>query len=335
MNKREEFLKNIKAGKITLIISILFIIMSIISGIIVYYRMNQAMNNVKPLADIEENNQYASVDVQLMSNFFATNDYAGIEHKTYFVWDENYIYIVDLNDKNREALNTIFDYSYRGDKEEEQPDPVTIKGMTKAIPSDLKKIAIDAYNELYGEKKLNTTNFKDYFGVVYLDTFESPMTNITTEFIVCLPTLIIGFIILFVYFRKNSTTKKCIQKMENKWDDLLNEMDASDTFHYKKAKIYITRNYLVNYANGLEVYNYQDMVWIYPFEYRYNGSLSQKSIFVVTKDSKAHKLATVSASKKNLILFDELYDTFLNRVPNVLSGYTKENREKAKEMYQK
>ena len=77
------------------------------------------------------------------------------------------------------------------------------------------------------------------------------------------------------------------------------------------------------------------IVWIYPHEYRYNGSLSQKSIFVVTKNSKAHKLATVSASKKNLVMFDELYNTFLNRMPNVLSGYTKENKEKAKELYQK
>ena len=39
--------------------------------------------------------------------------------------------------------------------------------------------------------------------------------------------------------------------------------------------------------------------------------------------------------KKNLVMFDELYNTFLNRMPNVLSGYTKENKEKAKELYQK
>lgn len=92
---------------------------------------------------------------------------------------------------------------------------------------------------------------------------------------------------------------------------------------------------MVSFMSGLEVYDYNDIVWVYPHEYRYNGSLSQKSLMIVTKNGKAHKLATVSASKKNLTLFDEMYDTFLNRVPNALSGYTKENKEKAKEMYVK
>ncbi len=335
MEKREEFLKNIKNKKITLIIGIILILISLASAGLVYYNKTKEMQDVAALVDVKEEEVYASVDVKLMTDYFATNDYAGIEHKTYFVWDDKYLYIVDLNDKTREELNAIYEYSYREGEEEQEPSPVTIKGLTKTIPSDLKKIAISAYNELYGETIINTTNFSDYLGVVYLDTYESPMTDLTTELIICLPSLIIGIIVLCVYFRRNSTTKKCIQKLEGKWEDVLNEMDASDTFYFKKAKVYITRNYIVSYMNGLEVYNHQDIVWVYPHEYRYNGSLSQKSIHIVTKDSKTHKLATVSASKKNLILFDEMYDTLINRLPNALSGYTKENKEKAKELYQK
>lgn len=335
MGNKEEFLKNIKSNKITLIIGILFLLSSIASGIMVYYNKDKEMKDVKALVDVKKEDVYASVDVQVMTDYFATNDYAGIEHKTYFVWDNEYLYIVDLNDKTREALNSIYDYSYAEEKQEEKPSPITIKGMTKTIPSDLKKIAIDAYNKLYDEKILTTTNFSDYLGVVYLDTFESPMTDLTTELIVCLPSLIIGAIILFVYFRKDIVTKKCIEKLEGKWEEVLQEMDASDNFYFKKAKAYITRNYVVSYAGGLEVYPHNDIVWIYPHEYRYNGNLSQKSIMMVTKNGKAHKLATVSASKKNLNTFDEMYDTLMNRMPNVLSGYTKENKEKAKELYQK
>ena len=334
MEKREEFLKNIQSGKVTLIVGIAFLVMSLLIGVVSIFEKNKEMQNPTPLGDVEKENVYASVDVSVMTDYFATNDYAGIEHKTYFVWDDQYIYIVDLNDKNREALNGIYDYSY-AEEETERPEAVTIKGMTKTIPSDLKKLAIDTYNELYDKKVLTTSNFSDYLGVVYLDTFESPMSDLSMDLIVCLPSLIIGAIVLFVYFHKNSVTKKCIARLENKWDTVLNEMEASDTFYYKKAKLYLTRSYLISYMNGLEVYDYNDIVWIYPHEYRYNGSLSQKSIFVVTKDSKAHKLATVSASKKNLIMFDEMYDTFTNRVPNVLSGYTKENKEKAKERYVK
>ena len=99
--------------------------------------------------------------------------------------------------------------------------------------------------------------------------------------------------------------------------------------------MYITKNYLISYAAGLELYDYKDIVWIYPHEYRYNGSLSQKSMMIVLKDSKTKKLATVSASKKNLNMFDEMYESLLNKMPDVLSGYTKENKEKAKQLYQK
>lgn len=334
MGNKEEFLKNIKKGNITLIIGIVFLVMSLISGIMVFYNKKKEMNELTPLREVKEENVYASVDVSVMTDYFATNDYAGIEHKTYFIWDDEYLYIVDLNDKTREELNAIYDYSY-AEEEKEAPSPVTIKGMTKTIPSDLKKIAISAYNELYDEKFLNTSNFSNYLGVVYLDTFESPMNDLSLDLIVCLPTLIIGAIVLIVYFRTNYVTKKCIARLENKWDILLQEMEASDTFYYKKAKLYLTRNYLVTYMGGLEVYDYNDIVWVYPHEYRYNGSLSQKSLMIVTKNGKAHKLATVSASKKNLTLFDEMYDTFLNKVPNALSGYTKENKEKAKELYVK
>lgn len=335
MGKKEEFLKNIKSNKITLIVGILFLLSSLVSGIVVYSNKGKEMKDVKALAEVKKEEVYASVDVQVMTDYFATNDYAGIEHKTYFVWDKEYLYIVDLNDKTRESLNPIYDYSYAKEKQEEKPSPVTIKGMTKTIPSDLKKIAIDAYNTLYDEKILNTSNFSDYLGVVYLDTYESPMTDLTTELIVCLPFLIIGAIVIFVYFRKNMVTKKCIEKLEGKWEEVLQEMDATDNFYFKKARVYITRNYVVSYAGGLEVYPYSDIVWIYPHEYRYNGALSQKSIMMVTKNGKAHKLATVSASKKNLNTFDEMYDTLMNRMPNALSGYTKENKEKAKELYQK
>ncbi len=334
MGNKEEFLKNIKKSKIFLIVGIFFLLTSLATGVFVYYNKTKEMKNVQKLNEVKKAEEYAYVNVEIMSDCFATNDYAGILHQTYFVLDEKYIYIVDLNDKSREALNKIYDYSYAED-EKEKPEPVQIKGMTKTIPSDLKKLAIDAYNKMYGEKILTTSNFSDYLGVVYLDTFESPMTSITTELITCLPSLIIGVVLLIIYFKNNITTKKCIARLENKWDTVLNEMDSSDTFYFKKAKMYITKNYLISYVNGLEVYDFNDIVWIYPHEYRYNGSLSQKSIHMVTKNSKTHKLATVSASKKNLVVFDEMYDTLINRMPNVLSGYTKENKEKEKELYQK
>lgn len=334
MGNREEFEKNIKSGKGLLIAAILMLIAALSGVLTVYLSKKKIMDSPVALADAKIGD-YASVDVKIMDTYFATNDYTGVEHKTYFVSDGQYIYIVDINDKNREALNAIYDYSFSEDENKEEPETVTLHGMAKSIPSDLKKIAIDAYNEIMGEKVLNATNFKDYLGTVYLDTYETPLNTMWSEASVGIIFVVIGGFLLFAFYRVRSTTKKSINRFGDKWDTVLQEIDSSDCFYYKKAKLYLTKSYLISYQSGLEVFDYKDIVWIYPHEYRYNGSVSQKSIFIVMKNGKARKLATVSASKKNLVLFDEMYNTFLNRMPDVLSGYTKENKEKAKELYQK
>ena len=186
-----------------------------------------------------------------------------------------------------------------------------------------------------GEKVLNLTNFKDYLGTVYMDTFETPNNDIMATLSVSVIFLVIGGILIIAFVCVKMRTKKNMKKVEENWEKILNELDSSDCFHYKKANLYITKNYLISYAAGLELYDYKDIVWIYPHEYRYNGSLSQKSMMIVLKDSKTKKLATVSDSKKNLNLFDEMYESLLNKMPDVLSGYTKENKEKAKQLYQK
>lgn len=336
MEKKDEFLKNIKKGKKNLIIGLILIVCSIVGAVAVYFIHKEDESNIKELSSVKTSGVYAKVDVNLMTNYFATNDYSGIEHKTYFVWDDKYIYVADLSPKVRKSLDAIYNYSYKEEKtDEDKVVPVTIKGYTKTIPSDLKKIAIDAYNTLFKEEFLNTKNFSDYLGVVYLDTYESAITNILSDLLLSIPWLIIGLIFIAIYIKNKIVTKKSIKKLEDKWEKLLKEMDNSDTFYFKKGKMYLTRNFLVDFKNGLVVYDYKDIVWIYPHEYRYNGNLSQKSIFVITKDSKAHKIATVSASKKNLSLIDEAYDTLMNRIPNVLCGFTKENKEKAKELYEK
>ena len=124
-------------------------------------------------------------------------------------------------------------------------------------------------------------------------------------------------------------------KYADRWDKIIEEINASDSIYYKNARLYLTRNYLISYQNGLEIFDYNDIIWVYPHEYRYNGVVTQKSIFVVSRNSKAHKLATLSTSKKNRVLFDELYNTLINKMPDILKGYTKENIKAAKELYQK
>lgn len=330
MEKRSEFEKSLKTGKWLLIVIAFLLCSALVTCGSSFFLEKEK----EPISLVDAKvGDYSYVDVKIMSDYFATNDYTGKEHKTYFVWDEKYIYIVDLNDESREKLNEIYDYSYNSKEEENIPDSVRIIGTAKTIPSDMREITINQYNKMFGSEKLTSANFQDYLGTVYLDTYEKPMDEPLISCMAAIPQLFVALILFIIFYSTRRRTKKNITRLGDEWDSVLQEVDSSDCIHYKKAKIYLTRSYLISYQNGLEVFNYENIVWVYPHEYRYNGRVNQKSMFIVLKNSKARKLATVNASKKNLIMFDEMYESFLNRVPNVLSGYTKENKEKAKELY--
>ncbi len=335
MGKREEFERIIKKKGLGLLIAGLFIILSaLVTDAVYYFSHKDYTKDAKPMIEAKTG-EFAYIEVGLMSPYFAKNDYTGTEHFTYFVWDEEYAYIADIKEKDKESLKEIYDYVVNFDEDKAEPATVRIYGKVKTIPSDLKKIAVDGYNEFLGEKTLTLTNFKDYLGTTYLDTYETPISEVINTLSISVIFIAIGGFLVLAYFCVKNRTKRNIKKVEEKWDKILQEIDAEDSIYYKKANLYITKNYLLSYQSGLEIYDYKDIVWIYPHEYRYNGSLSQKSMMIVLNNSKAKKLATVSASKKNLNMFDEMYESLLNRMPDVLSGYTKENKEKAKELYKK
>ena len=214
MEKSIEFEKKIKKGKGYLIAAVVFLVLALAFDVLMYFSYKDDMKNIVKLADVTEEGKYASVDAQIMTDYFATNDYSGVEHKTYIIFDDRYMYIVDLDEKNRERLEEIYDYSYNSSEDTPVPSSVELKGMTKEIPSDLKEITIDSYNEMIGEEFLNSSNFSTYFGTVYLDTYESPMTDYPFTLVISLPFIIIGLVFLFTYFTMTKNTKKVWLNMQ-------------------------------------------------------------------------------------------------------------------------
>ena len=100
--------------------------------------------------------------------------------------------------------------------------------------------------------------------------------------------------------------------------------------------VYLTDRYLLSYAGGVKLIELNDIAWVYPFITKQNGITTSKSIYVVTNNGKSNVVAVVNTwGKKNKAFFEELYQDIINKVPNVLAGYSKENMEKAKEMYKK
>ncbi len=337
MNTKNDLMKHINSHKTLLVFGIILMLIGGLFIGLIYYGTKEDLKNpiaMNKTANYDEGT-YAYIDVKLMTDYFATySEDDVVKSKYYFVWDDNYSYIACLNEDTFKQLKSIFDYSYR-EGEMEEPKSVRIYGNTTGIADDLKKLAIENYNKIYNEEFLNDENAFSYLGMYYLNTAETPQTDAIYSYILFGIPVVLGIVFIIIYILNSKRTKKTLEVYGPELEKIKMDIYAPETLYNKPGRVYLTNEYILSYAKGLEIFKYEDIVWIYPYELKQNGFTTQKSIHVVTKDAKAHVIANMSMSKKKMLVFDELYNTLLLKVPNALHGYSKENSLKAKEMYKK
>ena len=274
-----------------------------------------------------QTDEYAYIDVSAEPYGFAY--FEGEEdYYFYYVFDEDYMYIVRMRDNTYESLLT----------DDIAENPIRISGMTKTIPEDIKEIAIEVYNEdLEEEYQITASDFTNYFNNVYLDAEALPLTDTDVFIILGVVAIVVGAVfllcgaIMIVRYKKN--IKKLTEEDVHKIDEELNEKDA---FFYKNAHVSLTKNYIVNFGNTFDVISYKDIVWIYPYEIRQRGVKTSQSIQIMTKDGKMHGVASLSThTKKVREVFEEIYETIVKKSTNALVGYSKENKKLAKEKVNK
>ncbi|MBE6140025.1 MAG: hypothetical protein E7172_00565 [Firmicutes bacterium] len=329
MKKSEEFLKKVKTKKGFLIGGIILIIFALFLGSIYITDYLDVKNNPENIKDdvVVSADHYVELEVHLMTDYFAVTDDRQ-EKKSYIVLDENMnMYIAVLNEENVEKLQDILAYSY--DEIENAPKPIKIYGMTKDIPEDLKKLAIDYYNDGLEENLLTDANFENIMGYVYIDTFASPSSSLISGLIASTIVLIVGIIVILIYLKRNKTTNKTLEQYKDQMDKIYQEIDNENTIYNKHLKLYITNNYLITYYQGLEIILLNDIYWLYPHEY-HNRGLVSKSIYITTNDGKMRQTGQININKKTKEIFDEIYVNLVKKLPNALLGYSKENVEKVK-----
>ncbi len=205
MKSEKNFIKTIQKENPFFIKGLFLIVISIFISIIMIICSNESPIDLK---EIKKSEDYAKIDVQVMTDFFATTDYSKSIHKTYFVWDKENVYIVDLDDENKKKLDEIYRYSY-STNDIEAPKSVTIKGIAKKIPSDLKELATQSINKILGEELVNQNNFFDTFGDFYLDTYENKNAHLQSLFLISLTLFLIGLsFLMFPIIKKLKKNKK-------------------------------------------------------------------------------------------------------------------------------
>lgn len=320
----------LKKSKSNLIIWLFVVILSVVIFSLGFLTEDQAKKKAVSLhdiiveGDISENKMVYVNSSEIPYAFaYYPDDSSG---KFYFLWDENYMYVSFLSESEFNKLN----------HEDIKNNPSMVYGVTKNIPDDIKKLALDAYNEAVEEEyQINESEFADYFGVIYLDATET-----TVSTVVCIALGIIGLIIgvvglLITGIVRLRLTSKIKKINSDEWEMINRELEEEESFYYKNAKLALTRNYIVDFSKGLKVIRYEDVLWIYKFEYRQNGIKTQDSIVLITKDKKKHMIASLGGyTKKSKEVSKEIIETIYKKNDSMLVGYTKENRQKMKEKFQ-
>lgn len=326
--KSNQIKEIVKKSKTNLLI---WFIVTLCGAVILALSVN--MNSIRKSSDFHEllatgektENKLVHIEVSEKPYVFAyyPGDNTG---KFYFLLDEQYMYIAFLNQTEFNRLNK--------DDINEHHEMVT--GMTKSIPSDIKKLALEAYNEnVEKENRLTSADIDDYFGVLYLD-----QTEVDPAQVACLLIGMIGGMVgfggfisqLIIFLRLKSRIKKI---NDEDWEAINQELDDDSAFYYKNAKLSLTKNYIVDFSRGLQVFKYSDVLWMYKYEYRYNGINTNLSIILYTNDKKRHVVAQlVGYTKKSKIVNQEIMESIMNKNKKMYVGYTKENRKLMKEEYQ-
>lgn len=248
----------------------------------------------------------------------------------YFVSDGNYLYVVYMG---------IGD-SVRLDKEDIKEKPIKVSGLSRLVTKDIKKIAIDVYNETIEkeEEKLTLADYDNYFGDIYLDLTSSDTSVADLQYMIVFISGFTGIILIIVGVIQRVRFSKSVKKLdESLVIELDNEMNDPESFYYGRARLYLTKNYVINFNGKFRAIKYSDILWMYTFEQRVNGIKSSKAIKILTNDGKTHMIASVDAiTKKSNAVFEEIWETIANKNKDMLVGYTQENinamKEKVKEI---
>lgn len=311
-----------------LVCTIIFLVLGILCFGWAYYIDNTTKDTGVTLHELiyngsTEEKEIVNLTVTEVPYVFAEYDDMITSPKYYFLMDKDYLYVGYLDYATYKKL----------DKEDISTNPVKIKGVTKKIPDDVIDIAIEVYNEDYGSEFLTKGNYKSYIGEICIDTNSDLVDNIF-QIILGFSFILIAFIYAIIYLYRISKIKK-VQKDTVIWDKVKSELDKEDVLDYSKFGLFLTENYIVDGLKGLTVIPYNDIVWIYLHEHKYNGITANRYLVVVTKDKKKKMIAGIDGvHPKAKNTYVEIIGRIYDKNNNMLVGFTKENQKQIKDSYQ-
>lgn len=318
--------KMTKPRRFILIIGIIIVIFGLFGGGILSYFISQ--EEPTNLSEVTEEGVFSKIDVELVTSYFATLTTDSSLEKYYFVMEDGYTYIAKIDDDTFASLKENHDYNYSTDPDAVAPESVTIVGESELIPDEIKNFAIEYFRDSEG-LDITEENFNNLIYPYLIDTYVTKTDTIIDIAIAFGVITVVGLILIMVYMNRHTKTKKSISKYQNSLKIIEEELESSTTIHNEICKVYLTENYLISYNDGLKIIELAEISWLYPYENRHNGVVTNRSICIYTRDKQKHMIGNINNWGKNKdAAYNKLYQLLLEKTPDALHGYSKENKEK-------
>lgn len=326
--KSELLKKEFKKINQNLVIGLISIVLTIICGVAIVYEDGKEPRNTTNLHNIIEESNTDNINGNVeIATIYQKIKSTNSEYGLYVITDGTYLYLANL--KNELANELI-------KNENLEKEPYTVYGKTKITDSYSKKIIIEWYNQIVNkEDRITSSKFETYFGGIYLDTneaVESPILIVLAITAMLASIFSITFILVFI-IRKIQTESTLKKLSDEDLEKIEKELADSDTFHYEKAHLILTKNYIISLTGKMLITNYKDLVWIYEYRLRQYGITTNKSLMAMLKNGKVKALLQVDGvTKKSTAIIKEVVETIVSKNPKLLVGYTSENKKLAKEI---
>ena len=318
--------KMTKPRRFILIIGIIIVIFGLFGGGILSYFISQ--EEPTNLSEVTEEGVFFFFVVELVTSYFATLTTDSSLEKYYFVMEDGYTYIAKIDDDTFASLKENHDYNYSTDPDAVAPESVTIVGESELIPDEIKNFAIEYFRDSEG-LDITEENFNNLIYPYLIDTYVTKTDTIIDIAIAFGVITVVGLILIMVYMNRHTKTKKSISKYQNSLKIIEEELESSTTIHNEICKVYLTENYLISYNDGLKIIELAEISWLYPYENRHNGVVTNRSICIYTRDKQKHMIGNINNWGKNKdAAYNKLYQLLLEKTPDALHGYSKENKEK-------
>ena len=270
--------------------------------------------------EISDSNQYVECTVIGITDSIANYSENGIiKDEYYLATDGIHVYILNLS---ASQYNLICNYL------NDEAASSLIYGMSEEIPQDLKEVAVDIYNQLYQTDEVTIDNFNNYLVPYLINLKANPNSSAQIlrgiGILSGIIAIIFGIYCIFAMLKN----RKNVKKFNNEYglNLIIEQLNDSTNIEFKKSKVLFLKDYIISYSSIINIIKYDDIVWIYPYDFRAYGIVTNKRIIIITKDKKQYVLANISAfGKDSKEQYKKCMDEIVKRNSNILIGYTPEN----------